>query len=147
MRIAFTTLTFLLFSFWISAQPDPVAWSFSLDTAENGRLQVKATAQIEHGWKLYAHQIDDGGPIPTNLVIDENDGLTADGNIDEAGNMHGPETDEIFDMSVSYFTGDAVFTRAFDHKKSASVKGYVEYMVCDEHRCLPPKEVTFDLEL
>lgn len=149
MRTLLLTFTIMAVSLAATAQPlNPVSWDFALDTNNNGAVQVKASATIDQGWKLYAHHIEDGGPIPTNLVINQDNGIQPKDKIEENGNLQGPEIDEIFDMEVSYFTNTATFSRRFRHKQSAtSVTGHVEYMVCDDQKCLPPEEVKFDLKL
>jgi DsbC/DsbD-like thiol-disulfide interchange protein len=49
-------------------------------------------------------------------------------------------------MPVSYFEKSVVFQQKIKLKgKAATVKGRVEFMVCDEKQCLPPTEVEFSV--
>lgn len=144
-------LPFQLFSQGIDLgdqEMDPVDWTFELDTASDGTLQVIALASIQNGWKLYSHNIEDGGPIPTDLVITSSTGVASDNEIEESGHLHGPEVDDIFGIKVSYYTEEAGFAKKIIlHRSRTAISGYVLYMVCNDKQCLPPKEVPFELNL
>ena len=50
-------------------------------------------------------------------------------------------------MSVESTVGDPVFTQRFEVKKGAQgpLSGEVEFMVCNDKTCLPPKVVPFSI--
>ena len=49
-------------------------------------------------------------------------------------------------MEVSYFERSVIFQQKVKLKgKTAIVKGKLEYMVCDDHQCLPPEEIGFSV--
>jgi thiol:disulfide interchange protein DsbD len=49
------------------------------------------------------------------------------------------EFDEMFQMEIGYFLNRAQFAQSIQvlSKDSVAVKGYVEWMVCDNGSCLP----------
>src|SRR3546814_9950627 len=50
--------------------------------------------------------------------------------------------DPNFGIEVAYFSNEAIFEQRIRLKKpAATVKGVLEFMVCDDQRCLPPTEV------
>ncbi len=59
------------------------------------------------------------------------------------------EFDEMFQMKIGYFLNKAQFSQSIQvvSKDSVTVKGYVEWMVCDNGSCLPPTEYEFAVKL
>jgi len=59
------------------------------------------------------------------------------------------EFDEMFQMEIGYFLNKAQFAQSIQvlSKDSVAVKGYVEWMVCDNGSCLPPTEYEFAVKL
>lgn len=50
-------------------------------------------------------------------------------------------------MNLSWYANEAVFIQKITFKDAATVKveGFIEYMACDDERCLPPAEEGFSL--
>ncbi|GGF76700.1 protein-disulfide reductase DsbD family protein [Wenyingzhuangia marina] len=123
---------------------NPVSWSTSVEKTDKGNLILVSTATIEKGWHLYSQNIGDGGPIPTTFYYPESIekvGETIEGNGVEV-------QDPIFEMPIKYFGEEANFRQTIKNNIDAkSLKASVEYMVCNDEMCLPPKEVelTYDL--
>ena len=122
----------------------PVKWSFSADQ-KGSEATLILSAKIEKGWHLYGQNIAPGGPIPTSFKFNP------DRNYTVAGKTSEPAAEEVydpnFDMKVTYFTDDAVFRQKvkLNTGESFSVKGVVEFMVCNDQMCLPPDEVEFEI--
>ena len=123
---------------------NPVSWSTSVEKTDKGNLILVSTATIEKGWHLYSQNIGDGGPIPTTFYYPETIetiGETIEGNGVEV-------QDPIFEMPIKYFGEEANFRQTIKKiKEVKKLKASVEYMVCNDEMCLPPKEVelTYDL--
>lgn len=132
---------------WASAgaqdMPTPVAWSFQAEMVNDTTYNLTFTADIQKGWYLYAQDLEEGGPIPTTIAFDTVDGLQLVGEITEAGTaIEG--LDELFQMNVKKFKNEVVFTQqAVISKATKIVSGYIEFMTCDEEKCLPPTEIPF----
>lgn len=136
----------LLFVFSVaSAQVyNPVSWDTSVEKNESGNYILISTASIEGGWHLYSQHIGEGGPIPTTFYYPEEIKT-----LGETKEGEGIEIDDpIFGMPIKYFGGKAVFKQKIEVQDLSFVDVTVEYMVCDDERCLPPKEVvlTYNLE-
>ena len=57
-----------------------------------------------------------------------------------------PLIEKVFNMNVPYFTDEVVFQQKIKLNKGATtVKGKVEFMVCDDKKCLPPNEIAFSV--
>jgi hypothetical protein len=52
-------------------------------------------------------------------------------------------------MNVGYFENSVVFQQKVKLKsaKAAAVKGKLEFMTCNDQKCLPPDEVEFSIPL
>jgi len=55
--------------------------------------------------------------------------------------------DNSFQMNLSWYANEAVFVQkiSFQDATQVKVEGYVEYMACDDERCLPPAQDEFSL--
>src|SRR5699024_11170238 len=59
------------------------------------------------------------------------------------------ENDPVFEMIITYFENKASFTQRINltGDKGTTIKGEVEFMVCDDTNCLPPTyvDLVFDI--
>ena len=125
---------------------DPVDWSFSKKELGNNQYIVHLTATIDPGWHIYAQDAGEG-PIPTSFTFEKNDSLTYKGETRAVGKLH-EEFDKAFKSELKFYENKVDFVQYVTAKQGAKyVKGSLEYMVCDDHQCLPPKEVPFKISL
>ncbi len=126
---------------------DPVKWSFSSQRISSDEFELNFTAKIEKNWHLYSQYIPEGGPIPTTFTFEPSPNYKLIGKTIE------PKPHKMFDrnfeMEVQYFDGQAVFKQRIKllTQQSFNVRGTVEFMACDDSRCIPPVEVDFDFAL
>lgn len=95
---------------------------------------------------MYSQHVKKGGPIKTTIKFNPSDAYKTSGKTIEPK----PKTndEEVFKMEVSYFDKSVVFEQKVKlNGASASVKGSIEYMVCDNKKCLPPEQVTFSIPI
>ena len=148
--IQLSSISFLLLVIsFFSAQAQiirPVKWSFSVEQKENEAvLLLKAT--IETLWHLYSQNIGEGGPIPTGFKF------TPSADYELIGKVTEPEAktfrDPNFDMDLKFFEKEVVFKQKIKLKTDQpfSVKGTLEFMVCNDQMCLPPTEVESDFKI
>ncbi|MDD7887503.1 protein-disulfide reductase DsbD [Flavivirga sp. 57AJ16] len=135
----------LLSSWFVDSQiHEPVKWSTSVEKLSETEYKLITKASIETGWHLYSQSVPEDGPIPTSFIYDD-----ANGAFKIIGNTTEEEghtvDDPIFNMKIKYFENNAVFEQRIEILGDIStVNGFVEFMVCDDEKCLPPTEV--DLE-
>lgn len=127
---------------------EPVKWSTSVTKISDTEYELVATATIEQGWHLYSQSVQEGGPIPTHFSFKGNKNFLKKGNTQE-GKGHVID-DPIFEMKIKYFEGQAEFKQRIKVKGTVpfTVNSTVEFMVCDDTRCLPPNEIdlVFDIK-
>ena len=141
-------LTLLLFTvFGATAQIEtPVTWSYAQKkvSATEAIIYVKAT--IQDGWHIYSQNIKPGGPVKTTIKFAPSKDFTKVGSTVEPKPLS--KFEKVFDMNVGYFENQVVFQQKVKLKKPETVvKGTIEFMVCDESRCLPPDEIQFSVQV
>lgn len=132
----------LTFSFNAFSQIfEPVKWSTSVEKLSESEYKLISTATIDSGWHLYSQNVPEDGPIPTTFSYhDESGTFKLVGNTkEEEGHTI---DDPVFDMKIKFFEKQAVFEQNIEFIESINkISGTVEFMVCDDTRCLPPTEV------
>ncbi|HAV53625.1 protein-disulfide reductase DsbD family protein [Aequorivita vladivostokensis] len=120
---------------------DPVTWSTSVKKISETEYDLIAKATIEDKWHLYSQEVPPDGPLPTLFTFEENAAYKGIGKVQESQGI--TEHDPVFDMVITFFANTATFTKRIKltGDKGTTVKGEVEFMVCDDTRCLPPSYV------
>jgi len=142
-------LSFLFFiSFQLFAQiVEPVKWTF--ESKQNGNeATLIFKAIIEEGWHLYDTQLPEGGPIKTSVNFSDSTLFEFVGELTKD-----PQPTEVFDktfnMKLGYFSKQAVLTQKIKLKNTdkVDIKGFVEFMSCNDESCTPPTEAEFAFNL
>lgn len=134
-----------IFNLW--AQDNPVNYSWEAKPLGNNEYEIIFKAKIKDGWYTYSQFLESmDGPIPTSVNFESNNEekvgkpteKTSKADYKVAG------FDEMFDMNITKYKHDLTITqkiKAKDPKKAVS--GYLEFMTCDNTRCMPPASVEF----
>ena len=127
---------------------DPVKWNYAATKKGDKVYEITFTADVQKPWHIYSQSTPKGGPVPTKFVFKTNPIVKVNGAVKETGAIKTIH-DEIFGVDVTYFESTAVFTQTVNLKSTAktNIAGTIEYMVCNDKECLPPKKVSFDLAL
>ena len=137
------TLFIALLTIWLGQAQilEPVKWSTSVEKVSDTEYQLISKATIESGWHLYSQNVPEDGPIPTSFVYDESNGAFKF--IDNTSEEKGQTIDDpVFQMKIKFFEKSAIFVQKIEVLgEETTVNGIVEFMVCDDSRCLPPTEV------
>jgi len=138
---------FFLFGFQLFAQiVEPVKWTFeSKQEGQEATLIFKAV--IDDGWHLYDTDLPEGGPVKTSVHF-------ADSSLFElsAPLTKDPQPTEVFDktfnMKLGYFSKEATLTQKIKLKSNdkVEIKGFVEFMSCNDETCTPPAEAEFTFQ-
>lgn len=146
MKKFFLLLVVLVASLGIQLQAQvliPVKWNISSEQTSKDEVVITFDASIDEHWHLYSQHIDMAPPA-TTFGFEENAGYELVGEIEETVSIE--EFDKNFDMTLKYFANEATFTATFKllTEEKVVIKGYVNYMVCDDTRCLPPTDEEFE---
>lgn len=141
-------LSFLVLSvFAASAQiENPVKWSYGQKKISKTEAIVFIKATVEDGWHIYSQNVKDGGPVKTTVTFTPSKDYVKVGNTSEPKPI--TKFEKSFDMNVSYFEKQVIFQQKVKlNKPAATIKGKVEFMVCNDSKCLPPTEVEFSVQV
>ena len=146
--VILTALFFISLTYAHSQVLNPVSWKFSSEPVSQNIYKLKFSATIDKGWHMYGLNIPENGPIPTSFAFSPSSGLKF---INEITPDEKPEVtyDPTFEMDVELFSHQISFSRKVQipSDKVITLNGSVEFMTCDDSRCLPPKEVDFTFTL
>ncbi|MBI9035038.1 MAG: thioredoxin family protein [Bacteroidales bacterium] len=123
---------------------EPVKWTFDQEKVNDTEYDLIFTAKIDNHWHLYSQDINEGeGPVPTLFVFEKNESIELVGQVNEPKPIE--EYDKNFGVTLKYFSHEAKFTQRVKllNQEASQIKGYVEFMSCDDSRCLPPAEADF----
>ncbi len=146
---AFCLFSFFAFSFSLAQILNPISWSWRAEQTGKGEYKLIFTAKIDAKWHTYSQFISEGGPVPTALIFGtDNKDIQLVGKATERGSKPHSGHDPVFDMDLTYFENDMRIEQKVKVLKDTKLKGSLEYMACDDSRCLPPdgKEFEFDLK-
>jgi thiol:disulfide interchange protein DsbD len=132
----------------LSQVKNPVKWTYTATKTGPGRFTVNMKAVLEKGWHLYSQQTPDGGPIPTQVSFTKNPLVTLSGPVKEIGKL---ETvfEKLFDVNVKQYSNEVTFLQNVTVKGNVktNLAGTIEYMLCNEKECLPPRKNPFTVAL
>ena len=126
---------------------EPVSWSTSVRTLEGGRLELVASAKIDAGWHVYSQFIGSDGPIPTTFMTPDSKDLVVQRPVREPKAI--TEFDKNFGMELAYFSKkvDFVIDAKRKNEMAFTYTAEVDFMVCDDARCLPPELVSLTFKV
>lgn len=117
---------------------NPIEWKTSVEKLSETEYNLITTATIDKGWHLYAQEVPKGGPRPTVFSYKPNENYSLVGKTSEDTGI--TEDDKTFQMRIKYFAKKATFKQKIKlTAPAATIEVDVEFMVCDDVRCLPPR--------
>lgn len=142
-------LCLFAFAFNLNAQVfDPVKWETKTEKISDTEYNLISTATIDAGWHLYSQVVPEGGPVATSFsYTTDSDAKLIAKTIEEEGHT---VDDSVFEMKIKFFENKAEFKQRIKvlNKELSIVKGEVEFMVCDDEKCMPPNyiDLVFNLK-
>ena len=124
-----------------------VKWSFSSKKIADKTYEVVLTATVNGSWHIYSQNVGVDGPIPTAFTFTKNPLLVFDGAVIENGKLI-KKNEEVWGGEVRYYENKVEFVQKVKIKGGkTNLAGKVEYMVCNDEKCLPPAETTFSVAI
>lgn len=126
---------------------EPVKWNFSSEQISDTEYDLIFKADIDNKWHLYSQDIPMTPPATSFHFEASNNYELLGKTIEESEVIE--EYDPNFEMVLKYFSFEAVFKQRVKllSQSSVQVKGFFEFMCCDDTRCLPPADVDFVFNL
>ena len=138
----------MMFAVVVNAQiNNPVKWTYTAKKISDKTYELHLTATIDGNWHMYAQDAGEG-PEPTTIKFTTNPLISFDGKVKEVGKME-KSYDKNFNSVLKYYGKKVDFVQKVKIKSSIAtvVKGTVNYMVCNDRQCLPPRDVPFTINV
>ena len=125
---------------------EPIKWNIQLKPGESYQ-EIVFKASIESGWHLYHMDLPDGGPVPTTFHFEKTEGAKLIGKTTATSKVI-KKYDATFAMDLSWFEKEAIFIQKVQvtDAKNFLLKGYVQFMGCNDETCLPPTPENFEFK-
>lgn len=125
---------------------DPVKWDINgvIAPGSKGKYMITFKATIDKGFHIYAQDVKKG--IPTTFKFDDLQGLKLIGKVTSVTKPI-KKRDLLFDAVLTYYENEAIFTQEFEGELKGHIKGSVEFVACDETKCLTPKVISFEFNI
>jgi len=122
---------------------EPVKWNIETRKISEDETELIFKAKIDKHWHLYSQDIVDSPPA-TTFYFDDIKGYELLGKVKESKSIE--EFDKNFDMKLKYFADEAFFTQKIKFLDDSPVKvhGAINFMCCDDKRCIPPEDFDFE---
>jgi DsbC/DsbD-like thiol-disulfide interchange protein len=140
---------FILFSVALSAQSaSPVKWTYTAKKIAEKTYEVHITATVGGDWHIYSQNVGVDGPVPTAFTFTKNPLISMDGKPKEVGKVI-KKNEEVWGGTVNYYEKTVDFVQIVKVRGTAktNLTGKVEFMVCNDEKCLPPAEVDFSVNI
>ncbi|MEN8158235.1 MAG: cytochrome c biogenesis protein CcdA, partial [Bacteroidota bacterium] len=139
-----TTLVLVMILSGNAQMADPVEWTFTSEKTGEMEAELVFKATIDMPWHLYSAHLPEGGPIATTPYYNESSSYALVDDIVEVTKPH-VTYDEGFKMELGTISGRAELRQKvrFSSAGTHTITGEIEFQVCDDATCLPPKLVDF----
>lgn len=145
-----TFLNFLLvlvFSVSNAQIENPVKWNYGTKKMGDKTYKLTFTALIDADWHLYAQ---DAGEdlVSTTFKFTANPLVKFEGKVLESGVLK-KEYDPNLKLTLGFYNQHVAFTQKVKIRSAAGtlVKGTITYVVCNDKKCLPAKELPFSIKI
>lgn len=127
---------------------NPVTWSYSAKKVADKVYELQMTATLSPGWHLYSQNAGEALSDPTSFVFANNPLFKLENKVKETGKLIS-EYDPTMKGVLKFYKDKVTFTQRVKMKSTAPTvaKGTVTYIVCNDRKCLPPKDVDFSIKL
>lgn len=144
----YALILLFLITFKLDAQTlKPVTWKVSYKSISDNKFELIFKASIKPKWDLYSQHILMSPPA-TTFYFKKNGGFKLIGKVIEES-VCLENYDPNFEMVLKYFENEAIFKQEVEiiDKSGTKISGSINYMVCDDEKCLPPVDFDFEIAL
>lgn len=130
----------------ISSQNNHISWTASYKAISATEGEILISGIIDQGWHTYSQQANDAVPFPTLISFKESKTYKLNGTAEE--NKAHEEFDAALNEKLMVFTDRAEFKQkvSLSSKAPQTIVFKVEYICCDNTKCLPPTTVDLSVK-
>lgn len=149
MKKILSLISFVFIGLIVNSQiTEPVAFTYVAKKKTGNTYELIITATLQKGWHIYSQQSDKNGSLPTKITFNPNPLVTVTGKPKETGKLI-KLYDKTMKANLQYYSNTVTFTQTVTLKAAVktNVTGLINYMLCDDSKCLPPSKKTFDIAI
>ncbi len=136
--IKFFKYLFLIIVCQIINAQEPIKFYTEVNKVSDDNYQLIINGEIEENWRLYSIYIEEGGAIPTEIILNSvnPDDFELSGNVIESPTI--TKFDPIFGLDQTYFVEKNSFTQniKINNKSLKKIFGKIAYQACDDSVCI-----------
>lgn len=119
-----------------------VRWACTAKKIAPRTYEVHMVATIGGDFHMYAQDAGGDGPIATEFTFNKSPLFSLDGKVKEDGKLVS-KYEDAWKHNVRYYERTVDFVQVVRLRSNAKtdLSGKVEFMVCNDHECLPPADV------
>ena len=146
-KFSLIIISFFMVGAAIAQIENPVKWTYTSKKIADKTYELHMTATLDGKWHIYAQNAGEG-PEPTVFSFAKNPLVKLDDKVKEVGKLE-KMYDPNFKSELKFYSSKVDFVQKVKVKSAAAtvVKGTVSYMVCNDRKCLPPKEIPFSIKV
>lgn len=135
-------------TFAMAQSSKQVSWVYSAKKIADKTYEVHMIATIGGDFHLYAQDAGGDGPIATTFTFVKSPLFTLDGVVQEKGQVV-KKFESAWKHNVRYYEKTVDFVQIVKLKSNVktALAGKVEFMVCNDHECLPPADVEIKVNI
>jgi hypothetical protein len=125
-----------------------VNWAYSSKKIAEKTYEIHMTATISGDYHIYSQNVGGDGPIATAFTFTKSPLMEVDGNPKEKGQLV-KKFESAWNHDVNYYERTVDFVQVVKLKSNVktNLAGKVEFMVCNDHECLPPSTVDIKVNI
>ena len=127
---------------------NPVIWNYTAKKIGDKIYELHIIASINANWHLYGQGSGREMEPTTTFTFTKNPLISFDGTVKELGK---PEKyyDKNVKAELKYYINAVDFVQKIKVRSAIAtvVKGTINYVVCNDRSCLPPKDVPFVINI
>jgi thiol:disulfide interchange protein DsbD len=132
----------------IAQSSKQVNWTCTSKKIADKIYEVHMTATIGGNYHMYAQNVGGDGPIPTSFTFTKSPLMDIEGVPKEKGRLI-KKFESAWNHDVNYYESTVDFVQVVKLKSNVktNLAGKVEFMVCNDHECLPPSTVDIKVNI
>ena len=146
-KLLFLVAVFLVSTGAYAQIESHVKWAYAAKRISPTEAVVLLRATIDDDWHIYSVNQKDGGPVKTSFTFTPSKEYSLIGKPAEPTPV--TKFEKAFGIDVSYFEKTVTFQQKVKLKsaKETTVTGKLEYMTCNDKKCLPPDDIDFSVTI
>ena len=125
----------------------PVTWKIRAVMHGKNKATILVTAKIAFGWHIYSSEMENVGPLPTQIRLNTDNSWSSNQPLRESGSPV-QYFDSTYMIRIAWFEDSVTFSKSIRlHKNNTVLSGEITFMACKEDLCLPPERYPFKLAL